>query len=243
MLVLAAPLVKAQISSKSLPPSEQTPRLEAATNSSITLAGALVNLVWAPATGRGGHPETGSAWTPDRPPLLPPRLAERPPRGAVSPVRDARDPGGRRGRSGALLRRGAGASRAVRVAAVRAAREADGVGRRSRGGGTRRDGDGRAAPDGGTRRRKGSQRRGPGACLRRATGGSLAIQRRPARRRPGRAARSAAGCAVVGRRRPGEPPVGRDATRQPGRDPRHMQDSTEGRQWIFTDGPHAATPT
>ena len=96
-----------------------------------------------------------------------------------------------------VLRRRAGAARAVRVAAVRAARQADG---RRWPTATRRSARPTAMADRlrarAAERGAGGRGRRPGAGLHRPARRPLALQRRPARRRPGRAAR---------RRRPGPP--------------------------------------
>ncbi len=82
-----------------------------------------------------------------------------------------------------LLRRRAGDARAVRVAAVRADREAD---RRAAGSRRRRargHGDGRATPRARDRAGRAGHGGRPGACLHRPPGGPLALERRPARAR------------------------------------------------------------
>ena len=80
-----------------------------------------------------------------------------------------------------VLRRRARSSTAVRVAAVRATGQVDGRADRPGRGGTRSRRHGRQAPGAGRRSwiRRGRRRSGPG--LRPATGGSVALERRPAR--------------------------------------------------------------
>ena len=120
------------------------------------------------------------------------------------PARPSGDPGRRDRRPDGVLRRRAGAPRAVRVAAVRAAGQAD-----RRAWPTRRPPSARPRrwPTGcatrAAERGAGGRRRRAGAGLHRPAGRPLALERRPARRRPGRAARRRRRRAVVGRRRPG----------------------------------------
>ena len=111
------------------------------------------------------------------------------------------------GDPGSLLPRRAGASAALRRAALRAHREADGgrggPGRGASGG----RGHGRTPPRARHRDGLGRQRRRARPGLRAAARRTLALQPRAARPRPGGRAGWRPGSAMVGGRRPREPPV------------------------------------
>ena len=134
------------------------------------------------------------------------------------------------GRPRRVLRRRAGAAPAVRLAAVRAARQADGrPGRPAR---RRARGDASMAERlralaAGPRRRR--HRRRAGARLHRPARRSLALERRPPRRRSGRAARRRPRRAVVGRRRSGVAALIGDLRQMTGRPVRATMMATRAR--------------